>query len=90
MALVLWKNYPVEKERIGMYLFGRIAQDPDKPECYLSLSAGRRKFGRPQRYYIIGHGLRKTLSVTADSDAEAVVKANAKLQSALDAAGGAE
>lgn len=88
MKLVLWKEYPIEKERIGMALFGRIAQDPDNPDCYLSLSAGRRKCGRPQRYYIIGHG--KTLSVTAYSAAEAVERANAKLQAALDAAGGAE
>lgn len=85
MSLILWRDYPVEKERIGMYLFGRIAQDPDRPECHLILSAGRRKFGRAQRYYIIGHGLRKTLSVTADSDAEAVEKANAKLRAQLEA-----
>jgi hypothetical protein len=70
-----------QDDRIDAILADYVAYDP-YTGAYLRSSRGRRKFGKPTRYYAVGY--RITVRFTAYSDEEAVEKANRKLNAEYD------
>lgn len=66
-----------EDERWRCITFGWVAIDSD--DGYIERSAGRHKAGRPARYYVRPSRATRGFLVTANSDEEAVAKANLKL-----------
>ena len=64
--------------QLHMVLLGYVACDSENKKVFLYRSAGRRKAGRPARYWIIGPA--PDAMVTAHSDDEAIGLMNAKLK----------
>jgi hypothetical protein len=60
--------------RVNCYLAGWIALDPNTG-AHLRRSAGRRKAGKPAKYYLSTPG-NDALMILASSDQEAINKAN--------------
>lgn len=64
------------EEQIGCFIANRVASVDN--DTYICRSYGRRKAGRPAKYYAM-LGKSHTLTVTAFTDAEAVEKINDKI-----------
>lgn len=68
-----------EEKRVHCFLAGRIAQDPDDFNVYMFRSNGRRKSGRPAKYYL-HTGLPNAILILASSDEEALELARKRLK----------
>lgn len=62
---------------LGEYLLGYIAIDDQRRDRYIQASGGRRRAGRPARYYVRNGNAGFT--VTAYTNEEAIEKANKRL-----------
>lgn len=86
---------PNSLDRIVRYgLFAGVVAVDDDTGCRLEVGAGRRRAGRPRRYYLRAprvllpagsYDLTQIATLTAYSDDEAIDKANKRLRKLLDA-----